>query len=136
MKTRIMYLSLFCMVAVFTIFNISVSETKNGKKLSIFNSLLQLKPLATIAEAEDFPENFPEDPWEGSGSGARIRSVSNYYIYAYAPSNSNPYYDEYVYPVTEVKCEGSGEIACTFGLYIGNGVYTKTVTEEQKNKSY
>lgn len=32
MKTRIMYLSLSCMVAVFAIFNISVSETKNEKK--------------------------------------------------------------------------------------------------------
>lgn len=131
MKTKRLYFFILGVVILFAMFNLRMVHVKGDQKLSLYNALLQMKPLETLAEAEVFPENFPEDPWEnGGGSGARLRKVTNYYAYRYVKSGN--YFIEYTTPITEVDCIAEGEIPCVIGLYVGDEKLTRIVTEDEK----
>lgn len=132
MKKKITYLVFLSMVAMFAMLNVFTIQIKNGKSLTVYNALLQAKSLEILAEAGNLPENFPKDPWEGeasAGSGAKVRTCTNSYVYAY-PKSGN-LYNEYVYPATTVTCCGSGEIPCVANRYLGDGVYMRSLTEEE-----
>ncbi|MCE9079007.1 hypothetical protein [Bacteroides thetaiotaomicron] len=133
MKTKFTCLSFLGVVVLFAILNLCKVQVKNGEKLSIYNVLLQTMPLETLAEAEDFPENFPVDPWweSGSGNGAKVREVTNSYTYFYLPSGN--YFLEYVCPMTSVNCYGIGEVPCITNVYLGDRVLNRIVTEDQKH---
>lgn len=128
-----MCLFILSMVAMFTLFNIFTIQVKNGKNMTVYAALLQSKSLETLAEAEDFPK----DPWENesSGLGVKIRTVLNFYTYGYIPfPEIEDMFFEYTYPTTQIDCEGSGNISCIRGFYLGEGTFTGVVTKEQQKE--
>lgn len=132
MKKKITYLILLGMVAMFAMLNVFTIQVKNGKSLTVYNALLQAKSLEIFAEAGNLPENFPKDPWEGetaASSGAKVRVSENSYTYAYVQIAN--LYSEYVFPTTIISCFDSGEIPCINGVYLGEGSYIRTLTEQQ-----
>lgn len=124
MKNKISIAIFVTAVCIIAVFNVSiVLKTNTSYDLTMLS-------IEAISDGENFGDggenDFPTDPFPGSGIKAAEKITRNYFEYFYIQLYENCY-AKYKTPVTEIYCPGMGEVQCSQGFYAGASEYVGVV---------
>lgn len=116
MKNKILYAALVIAIIAVSRYNMYLAQTK---KMMTELTLANVEALAGI-------DDFPEVPFlEDAPAVALKRCISHYYIEDQITVNDTVAHI-YSTPVTEVRCEGTGEVKCLEMRLFGERFYNRT----------
>lgn len=136
MKTNVRKIVVLSLVGIFSIINVYQFGNKNKRSENKYSASLLTQGLI---DAIAYGEDFPEDPFKGENQGElkyEKRIELQYYKYEYTRLNTttdgeNVYYG-YKTPVTEIDCQGHGDLACYKGTYTGMSESLGEVKESER----
>lgn len=144
MKSNVAKCIVVLAIGLFSFFNVYQFQVKNNKNIISYNAFLQVKELINgTAYGEGSSEDFPDDPFKGesdSGSKYRERKELQYYEYKYEDLHKEmggeEMYMGYKTAITEVACNGHGEVSCFKGKYYGASEFLGEVKESERKDRF
>lgn len=131
-------------IGLFSFLNVYQFQVKSNENIFSYNALLQVKELINgPAYGEGSSEDFPEDPFKGesdSGSKYMERKELQYYEYEYEDLHKEiggeKMYMGYKMAITQVDCNGHGNVSCFKGKYCGASEFLGEVKESERKDRF
>ncbi|MBS5409594.1 MAG: hypothetical protein KHY35_02570 [Bacteroides thetaiotaomicron] len=129
-------------IGLFSFLNVYQSQVKSNENIFSYNALLQVKELINgPAYGEGSSEDFPEDPFKGesdSGSKYMERKELQYYEYEdlHKEIGGEKMYMGYKMAITQVDCNGHGDVSCFKGKYCGASEFLGEVKESERKDRF
>lgn len=144
MKSNVIKGIVLLIIGLFSFFNMYQFQVKNSKNIFSYNAFLQAKELINgTAYGEGSSEDFPVDPFKGesdSESKYMERKELQYYEYEYEDLHKEmggeKMYMGYKMAVTQVDCNGHGDVSCVKGKYYGASEFLGEVKESDRKDRF